>query len=527
MRSKRSTRSTGQVLRHTGGLLAAGLALMLGASLITTPLASAQGSQLKVALQGDTSNVDLHLTTHYVSRVALLNVYEMLYTLGEDLSIQPMLADKHAISPDGLTYTITVRKGVKFHNGKVMDAKDVAYTLNRMRNQGCRSAEFKQLVKSVEATDASTVRISLNEPSGVFLANLANVICPVVIYPEGEVERQGGAITKPVGTGPYEFVEWKKDAYLRVKKFKDYVADPRPASGLAGKKVAIMETVDFIPIPDSSVRAAAIEKGDVDIAIELNVEDVPRLKGTRGVVVGSVPGIAFDDLRFGFKKGPFTNQKLRQAVAYAIDKPELSQANTAGQGKPVSAGFPAGMPFHGPVQAQDPYAKANVQKAKQLLQEAGYKGEKVVLTAHLVPDRIAQGAVIIQAQLQAAGMNVEVKTLESAALQEVFLKGEWELFYSGLTPRPDADVYYCQNNESKSSVAGYNNPEYDRLCQEGRKAQKAEDRAKVYAQLEQLRRADLPYYPTIYVPQVVAWRENVKGWNHWAAGYARVWGVSK
>jgi peptide/nickel transport system substrate-binding protein len=489
--------------------------------------ASAQGGQLKVALQGDTSNVDLHLTTHYVSRVALLNVYEMLYTLGEDLSIQPMLADKHVISPDALVYTITVRKGVKFHNGKVMDAKDVAYTLNRMRNQGCRSAEFKALVKEITAPDPTTVRITLNAPSGVFLANLANVICPVVIYPEGEVEKQGGAITKPVGTGPYEFVEWKKDAYLRVKRFKDYVADSRPASGLAGKKAALMETVDFIPIPDSSVRAAAIERGDVDIAIELNVEDVERLKGKPGLVVASKPGIAFDDLRWGFKKGPFSNQKLRQAVAYAIDKEELSKATTGGQGKPVSAGFPAGMPFYGPVQAQDPYAKPDLQKAKQLMQEAGYKGQEVTLTAHLVPDRIAQGAVVIQSQLQAAGFNVKVVTLESAALQEVFNKGDFELFYSGLTPRPDADVYYCQNNESTASNAGYKNPEYDHLCQEGRKALKAEDRAKIYAQLEQLRRIDLPYYPTVYVPQVAAWREGVKGFNHWSAGYARVWGVSK
>jgi peptide/nickel transport system substrate-binding protein len=214
--------------------LAGTLGLLLALALVGSPPVAAQGGHLKVALQGDTSNVDLHLTTHYVSRVALLNVYEMLYTLGEDLSIQPMLAERHTISPDALTYTITVRKGVKFHNGKVMDAKDVVYTLNRMRNQGCRSAEFKALVKEFAAPDASTVRITLNQPSGVFLANLANVICPVVIYPEGEVEKQGGAITKPVGTGPFEFVEWKKDAYMRLRRFKDYVADSRPSSGLAG-----------------------------------------------------------------------------------------------------------------------------------------------------------------------------------------------------------------------------------------------------------------------------------------------------
>ena len=349
-----------------------------------------------------------------------------------------------------------------------------------------------------------------------------------MIYPEGEVEKQGGAITKPVGTGPFEFVEWKKDAYLRVKKFKDYVADSRPSSGLAGKKVALVETVDFIPIPDSSVRAAAIEKGDVDIAIELNVEDVARMKGKPGLVVVSKPGIAFDDLRFGFKKGPFTQPEAppggRRTPSTRRSCPRRPPAARA---SPSSAGFPAGMPFHGAVHEQDPYAKPNVQKAKQLMQEAGYKGEKVVLTAHLVPDRIAQGAVVIQAQLQAAGMNVEVKTLESAALQEVWNKGEFELFYSGLTPRPDADVYYCQTNESKSSQAGYNNPEYDRLCQEGRKASRRRTGPRSTRSSSSFAATDLPYYPTDYVPQVAAWRENVKGWTHWAAGYARVWGVSK
>ncbi|MBI3454485.1 MAG: hypothetical protein HY002_01685 [Candidatus Rokubacteria bacterium] len=509
--------------RWIGGLIGLGLV----AGLAGGSPAWAQGT-LKVALQGDLSDVDLHMTTHYVSRVALLNVYEMFYSLGEDLSVRPMLAESHTVSPDATVYTFTLRTGVKFHNGKTMDAKDVVYTFRKAMAKGCRSNEFKQLIKDVAAVDAHTVRVTLNAPSGVFVAALANVICPFVIYPDGEAERQGGTVTRPVGTGPYEFVEWKKDAYLRMKKFKDYTADSRPTSGLTGKKVAIMETVDFIPIPDSSVRAAAIERGDVDIAIELNVEDVPRLRGKPGVVVGSKPGIAFDDLRWGFKKGLFKdNQKLRQAVAYAIDKEELSKAVTGGLGKPVSAGFPAGMPFYGPVHEQDPYAKPNLQKAKQLMAEGGYRGQEIVFTAHLIPDRIAQGAVVIQSQLQAAGFNVRVQTLESAALQKTFNEGDFELFYSGLTPRPDADIYYCQFNMSATSQAGYKNPEYDRLCEAGRKALKPEERAKIYAELEQLRRTDLPYYPTYYVPQVAAWRENVKGFNHWAAGYARVWGVSK
>jgi peptide/nickel transport system substrate-binding protein len=504
------------------GILA--LALIAG----TSPAWAQGGAHLKVALQGDTSDVDLHMTTHYVSRVALLNVYETLFSLGEDLSIKPMLVDTHTISPDATVYTLKLRRGVKFHNGKTLDSKDVVYTLQRIMAKGVRSSEFKQLIKSVEAVDPLTVKITLNGPSGVFLANLANVIAPVVIIPDGEAEKQGGKITKPIGTGPFEFVEWKKDSYLRVKRFKDYAVDSRPASGLTGKKEALVEMVDFIPIPDSSVRAAAIERGDVDFAIALNVEDIPRLKSKPGVVVGSKPGSGFDDLRFGFKKGPFKDSaKLRQAVAHSIDKEEISKAMTGGQGAPVTAGFPEGMPFFGPVHKQDPYAKPDLAKAKQLMNEAGYKGEEIVLVAHLIPDSIAQEAVVIQSQLQRAGFNIKVQTLESAALQQTWNSGDFALFLSGLTPRPDADVYYCQTNESATSNAGFKNAEYDRLCKAGRQTTKPEERAKIYAELEQLRRAELPYFPTVYNPQVAAWRENVKGIVHWAAGYARVWNVSK
>jgi len=503
---------------------AAGLVLLAG---VTAPL-WAQGGQLKVALQGDLSDVDLHMTTHYVSRVALLNVYEMLFALGEDLSVKPMLVDRHTVSPDGLVYTFTLRRGVKFHNGKTMDSKDVVYTLQKMQGKGCRSAEFKRLMKEIEAADASTVKITLNAPSSAFLASLANLICPAVVYPEGEAERQAGTVTKPVGTGPFEFVEWKKDSYLRMKRFKDYTADSRPASGLTGKKEALVETVDFIPIVDPSVRAAAVERGDVDIAIELSAEDVARLRKTPGVVVGSKPGTSFQDLRFGFKKGPFKdNVKLRQAVAHALNKEEIAKAVTVGLGSAAPAGIPPGTPFFGSVHGQDPYAKPNLARAKQLLAEAGYKGEEIVLSAHLVPDQIAQAAVVMQSQLQAAGMNVKVKTLESAALQQVWNNGDFDFFLSGLTPRADADTYYCQFWESSGSQAGYKNAEYDRLCAEGRKALKHEDRAKIYTQLEQLLRSDVAWIPTIYTPQVAAWREGIKGWNHWAAGYARVWGVSK
>ena len=227
---------------------------------------SPAGTVLKIAADGDISDVDLHMTTHYLNRVVLLNVYDMLFALGEDMGPRPSLVDKYAVSPDGLVYTLTLRRGVKFHSGKTLDAKDVVYSITKMQNKGPRSGQFKKLIKSIEAADPLTVKITLNEVNAGFIATLANPIAPAVIYPDGEAERQGGTITKPVGTGPFEFVEWKKDSVVRLKKFAGYTVDDRPTSGFTGKRLALVDQVDFIPIRDSSVRAAALERGDGDAA---------------------------------------------------------------------------------------------------------------------------------------------------------------------------------------------------------------------------------------------------------------------
>ena len=485
------------------------------------------GTVLRIAADGDISDVDLHMTTHYLNRVVLLNVYDMLFALGEDMGPRPSLVDKYTVSPDGLVYTLTLRRAVKFHSGKTLDAKDVVYSITKMQNKGPRSGQFKKLIKSVEAVDPLTVKFTLNDVNAGFIATLANPIAPAVIYPDGEAERQGGSITKPVGTGPFEFVEWKKDSVVRLKKFAGYTVDDRPTSGFTGKRLAQVDQVDFIPIRDSSVRAAALERGDVDVALSLTQQDVERYKGSPGLTVGAKPGVSFSDLRFGFKKGIFmNNQKLRQAVAYAIDKEEIVKAVTFGLGKPAPAGIPVGTPYFGAVHGNDPYAKPNPEKAKQLLRDGGYKGEEIILDSHLQPSIYPEIAVVLQAQFQAVGMNVRVRTLESAALQTTWDGGEFAFFLSGLSPRPDAEIYYCQFWESTSTSTGYNNPEYDRLCRAARTTMKPEDRAKVFADLENLLRTDVPWIPLVYEPQVQGWRSNVQGWQLWSAGYGRAWNVS-
>ncbi|HTX52900.1 MAG TPA: ABC transporter substrate-binding protein [Candidatus Baltobacteraceae bacterium] len=511
--------------RWLGWLIGSLAALVLVAGLVTPAPA---GTVLRIAADGDISDVDLHMTTHYLNRVVLLNVYDMLFALGEDMGPRPSLAEKYTVSADGLTYTVTLRKGVKFHSGKTLEAKDVVYSITKMQNKGPRSGQFKRMIKTVEAVDPLTVKFVLTDVNAGFIATLANPIAPAVIYPDGEAERQGGTLTKPIGTGPFEFVEWKKDSLIRLKKFAGYTVDDRPTSGFTGKRLALVDEVNFIPIRDSSVRAAALERGDVDVALSLTQQDVERYKGKTGLTVTATPGISFSDLRFGFKKGIFmNNQKLRQAVAHAIDKEEIVKAVTFGLGKPAPAGIPVGTPYFNPaVHGNDPYGKPNPEKAKQLLKEGGYKGEEIILDSHLQPSIYPEIAVVLQAQMQAVGMNVKVRTLESAALQTTWDGGEFAFFLSGLSPRPDAEIYYCQFWESTSTSTGYKNETYDKLCRAARATLNNEERKKIFVDLENVLRTDVPWIPLMYEPQVQGWRSNVRGWTNWAAGYARAWNVS-
>src|SRR5690606_34574098 len=136
-----------------------------------------------------------------------------------------------------------------------------------------------------------------------------------VIIPSGEVERQGGSIAEPVGTGPFQFVEWLPDQYLRVAKYADYALDDDPASGFAGRHEALVDEIYFRPIPEATVRAAALEAGEVHVAQEVSYPDYLRLEGNSDVTIAMIPSATFGDVRYGFKQGAFANDlDLRLAV---------------------------------------------------------------------------------------------------------------------------------------------------------------------------------------------------------------------
>lgn len=476
---------------------------------------------LNVATRLDIANPDLHMTPNYDDRMPLLTVLEFLIGIDENGAPAPVLAQDWVWSADGLTLTVNLREGVLFHNGAEMTSEDVKYSLDRVRTEGPRSSEFGQVIDIV-ATDRYTVDFVLSEPTAALLGALANPIAPAVIVPAGEAERQGGSISAPVGTGPFRFVEWLPDQYLKVARFADYSVDNRPASGFAGRREALVDEIVFRPITEATVRAAALENGEVQVADEISYADYVRLQDHPNVIVEMVPSATFGDVRIGFKQGVFANdQKLRQALVMVTNKEELVEAVTWGQGRVANSGLPFFSPYAvGIHQVPERY---DVEGARALVAESNYAGEEILISYTLGVWR--EMAVIMQAQMAEIGLNSRIDNLEPGSSLQKWQTGAFDIFVTGLSLRPDPMNYYMPFWHSSSTPTGYSNPEYDRLNEEALAETDVGLRTILYEQIEELRRVDVPWYPLVHVTETKGYSRSITGFEPWSAGYLLLWNV--
>ncbi|MFC4173544.1 ABC transporter substrate-binding protein [Microvirga sp. GCM10011540] len=426
----------GTLTRRGLGFAATGLA---AAALLSPSLAWAQGTtSANLAMVGEPQSLDPMASTADLVGLIMQHVYEPLYTFDANWNIQPMLAaDMPKVSEDGKTYTIELRKGVKLHNGRDLDAEDVVASLKRWVDMTPRGKALAKSISSITAKGPSTVEIALSEVQPALLAHLALPSGFAAIMAKESI---ANPLVEFVGTGPYKFRERKPDQFVVLVKNDAYSSRSEPASGYAGKREAKIDELRFIPVPNANTRVEGVIAGQYQFADQLPVESSKKVSTAPGVTAVLTMPYGFPYFPTNTKQGPMANQKIRQAFQMALNTEELL---LAGFGDPkfysvAGEHFPKGSPFYSDA-GTDKYNKGDAEGAKKLLEEAKYDGTPIRILNSKQYDFHNRMALVMAEQLKTAGFKVELDVVDWATL--IQRRGDpalWDVYitHSAFLPEP-------------------------------------------------------------------------------------------
>ena len=400
------------------------------------------GGVLKAAMIGEPPTLDLHATTAVITQQISWHIFETLYTYDHNYNPIPMLAEGHTVSDQGRTYTIRLRRGVKFHNGKEMTSADVVPSLKRWGRVSSPGKALWKGVEGVEAKDSHTVVIYLKEPMGSLLIGLSRPNSGPAVYPKDIADTPGDAQVKEfIGTGPFRFVEHRPDRHIKLARFKDYAARTDAPDGYGGKRTAYVDEILFVPVPDVAVRLAGVETGEYHYAQQIKQDQYDRMKTMPGLVPSVIKPYGWSTAVLNHKQGLMTDKRIRQAFQAALD---MEPIMSAGFGNKAFYRLDPGLLF---IEQTAWYTKAggelynqhNKPKAQKLLKEAGYAGQPVRWITTQEYQWMYKNALVSKQQLEEAGFKIDLQVVDWATLVQRRNKPElFDVFSTGITFNPDA-----------------------------------------------------------------------------------------
>ena len=407
------------------------------------PAAAAKGGVLRVALIGEPPTLDAHATTAVITREIVVNMYEGLFALDAKYQPAPLLAERADVADGGKRFTIQLRSNVRFHNGKTLSAADVVASLKRWGAIASPGKAVFKNVEAVEAKDPLTVEIRLKEPSSALLTILAHVDSAASIYPKEVIEKAGDAPLKEyVGTGPFKFVEHRPDRHIKLARFDGYAARSEAPSGLAGQRIAHVDELLFLPVPDYATRQAGITTGEYQYIQQIKPDQYDRIKATAGVEPIVVKPYGWVTAVLNTKQGVMTDKRLRQAMQATLDvEPML----LAGLGHKDFYRLDPGIVFqeqayHTRVGAAA-YNQHDREKAKRLLKDAGYAGQPLRWIVTTEYEHHYKPALVAKSQLEEVGFKIDLQVSDWATVVQRRAKPElWDVFSTAFVFLPEPTV---------------------------------------------------------------------------------------
>jgi peptide/nickel transport system substrate-binding protein len=508
--------------------------ILLVGTIFLAMAGTAMSREITVALNADIRSSDPGVNRDANTDSVVRHVVEGLVGIAQNGQMKPLLAKSVTISPDGLTYTFSLREGVKFHNGKTLTAGDVVWSFNRYLDPKTKwtcLSDFdgsKNLkIVSVEATNSTTVSIKINMPSGIFLANVSRPECGYAGILSPDSVAGNSQFVKPIGTGPFQWGEWKKGEYVVLTKFDDYVSpesDGRP-DGLVGSKRPLVDGVKFMVVPDAETVKAGLESGALDAA-EVSKDAIPDFRANDKVKLFLSRNNGKNLFYIQTKDPVLSKPGVRRAMAAALDLDQLVAAVSNGTGEANASLVASDSAYYSDVQKKRiPY---DLERAKKELAEAGYKGEPITIIANkrgTVPSFPA--AVIAQSMMQQAGLNVRIEVLDYATQADRRRSGNYQVISQSVAPRFDpvmAYNFYVGDKEKDPSLM-WDNPKAIELMNAAYAESDPKKRQAIFDEFHELMLQEMPgifMYDGVDVWGAV---KRLQGMPVWQSG-ARLWEVS-
>ena len=445
-------------------------ARVLLAALCVAGAAQAQTPKTRVTLAMVLEPTGLDPTTApaaAIGEIVHYNVLEGLTKINADGAVTPLLAESWSMDPDGKSYTFKLRRGVKFHDGEAFDAADVKFSFERAKDDKSTNKAKKAVfdnISRIDTPDAHTVILTLNNADGNFLFRMGENTA-VILDPKSAA----GTATKPVGTGPFTFEDWKKGSSVSLAKWP----------GFRDAKAVKIERVTFRFINDPAARVAALLAGDIDAVPRLDApQAVKQLQADKRFVVslGATSGKGI--MSINNKKKPFDDVRVRRALMHAIDRKAFIDGVLEGLGKPIGSHFAPTDAGYVDLTAMVPY---DPERAKALLKEAGVATPLNVTLTLPPPQYARKGGEVLIAQLAKVGIVAKIENVEWAQWLGGTFKGNFDL--SVINHVEPLDYMQYANT---GYYWGYDSKAFRDLAAQHAAAGNAKERAKLFGDLQRL-----------------------------------------
>ena len=469
------------------------------------------GGTLVAGMQTDPVGLDPHITNATSTRNMLENVYDTLVMFDSSLQIVPGLAESWEVSDDGLTWTFHLREGVTFHDGDPLQASDVVFSINRIKDPAVASprADDFAVVADVQAPDERTVVMTLSEPFSPLLSKLAHSLN--VVVSEDVVAANGDLQEVVVGTGPFRFVEYVPQTRMVLERNPDFWG-----TDADGNQLPYLDGITFQFYPDPTARTTAIQTGNADFIEYVPAADVDVLRADPNVEVVGGLSANFRSIYFNVERPPFDDVNVRRAIAHAIDEQAIVDLALFGTGGVPATGTTIPASNYYGIETS-PYVGRDVEAARAALAESAYPdGFAFDLYVTSTYDFLRTPAEVIQANLAEIGITANIVAEDWTIYLPKALEGDFAATILGESGQSDPDdflfnVFYTDNG---GNLGNFSDPELDALLEQGRRVADQEERRAIYVQAQERILDLVPHVFLFHSSQFEALRSDVMGFEH-------------